>query len=116
MRKPRRYFNTRPSSLNQTPGRLPRAGAGRRGAGARGGEGPGGREGGPAGGEGRWRGLDRRDAVPAAGERAIFAPRGGEPADQVGPQALRLDDVVHDQLAGQPEYVDVGLISVAQFA
>ena len=51
-----------------------------------------------------------RDAVPAAGEVAVLAPGGGEPADQFGAQVGRLDDRVDDQFAGQPHDVDVALV------
>src|SRR5215470_7305419 len=55
--------------------------------------------------------LYRGYSVPAARERAILAGRRGEPADQLRPQVLWLDDVVDDEFAGQPQYVDVSLIS-----
>src|SRR5262245_40600865 len=53
---------------------------------------------------------DRRDAVPASRKGPVLAPRRREPGHQLGPQLFRSDDGVHDQLAGEPEDVDVLLV------
>src|SRR5258707_178362 len=54
--------------------------------------------------------LDGCHAVTAAGEGAVLVAGGGEPPDQLVAQPGRLDDGVHDQLAGQAHDVDVLLV------
>src|SRR3954451_19380315 len=57
---------------------------------------------------------DRCDAVPPAGERPVLGPVRRQPSDELGPQVLRLDDRIDDELAGKPDDVDVGVVLVAQ--
>ena len=53
--------------------------------------------------------------MPAPGEVAVLAGRRGEARDQLGAQFTGFDDRVDDQLAGQPDQVDVALVLVAAF-
>ena len=53
---------------------------------------------------------DGRDAVAAPGEVTVLADRGGVAGDQLVAQLVRLDDRVDDELAGQPDDVDVLLV------
>ena len=53
---------------------------------------------------------DGGDAMPAARERTVLATRYGKPADQLGPQIFRLDNIVDDEFPGQPQHIDVVVI------
>ena len=51
-----------------------------------------------------------RDAVAAVGEVAVLAAGQADAADQVVAQLVGLDDGVDDELRGQAQQVDVGLV------
>jgi hypothetical protein len=51
--------------------------------------------------------LDRRYAVPTSGEMSVLGGCGCEAGDQLAAYLSRLDDGINDQLARQPQDVDV---------
>jgi hypothetical protein len=51
--------------------------------------------------------LDRRYAVPTTGEMSVLGGCGCEAGDQLAAYLSRLDDGINDQLARQPQDVDV---------
>src|SRR5690606_7979406 len=57
--------------------------------------------------------LHRGYAVAAPGEVAVLATGPREPAYQLGAELLRRHHRVHDQLTGEPDDVDVGLVGRA---